>query len=144
MRNQFPYPYSAADANQWFKRLESQLPLTSFALTVDDKLVGGIGLILQDDVHRRSAEIGSWLGEDHWGRGIATAAVRTFTRYGFQAFDLLRIYACVFSWNPASMRVLEKAGYVREGVMRQSVVKGEHVLDAVLFAFTRDLLGTTV
>jgi RimJ/RimL family protein N-acetyltransferase len=139
MRNLFPHPYTAADADAWLKVLEMRNPLTNFAVTVSDELVGGLGLSLGSDVHFRTAELGYWLGEDFWGRGIATAAVRAFTRYGFDAFDLLRIFAGVFSWNPASMRVLEKAGYVREGVLRKSVVKDGHVLDQAVYAMTGDI-----
>ena len=86
----------------------------------------------------RTAEIGYWLGENFWGRGIAPAAVRAFTGYGFQTFNLLRMFAGVFSWNPASMRVLEKVGFKREGVMRHDVVKEDQVLDRAIYAITRE------
>ena len=99
-------------------------------------------MTLQEDVYRRSAEIGYWLGESFWGRGIVTAAVRTVTRFAFDTFDLVRIFAFVFAWNHASGRVLEKAGYLREGVMRQSVFKEGQMIDAFLYAITRDQLPT--
>jgi RimJ/RimL family protein N-acetyltransferase len=140
MRNAFPHPYTDADADAWLKELESRNLLTNFAIIVDSQFAGGIGLTLRGDVHFRSAEFGYWLGQDFWGRGIATAAVKAFTRYGLAAHDLLRMYAGVYSWNPASMRVLEKAGYVREGVLRKSVVKGGHVLDQVVYAMTDEML----
>jgi RimJ/RimL family protein N-acetyltransferase len=103
---------------------------------VHGEAVGGIGLTLKNDVERCSAEIGYWLGEAVWGRGIATAAVQALTDYGFKAFGLTRIFAVPFANNPASMRVLEKVGYVREGVMRRSAIKGGVVLDQVLYAIT--------
>ena len=140
MRNVFPHPYTEADADAWFVELAKRDPLTNFVIAVDDQFAGGVGLYLRSDVHYRSAEIGYWLGRDYWGRGIGTAAVRAFTRYAFAAHDLLRIYAGVFSSNPASMRVLEKAGYVREGVLRKSVVKDGHVLDMVMYAMTDEML----
>jgi [ribosomal protein S5]-alanine N-acetyltransferase len=141
MRDRFPHPYSVADAEAWLALVPTQSPVTNFAIATADvltgELIGGIGLMLQDDVFRRGAELGYWLGEAHWGRGIATAAVKAFTRYAFEAHDLLRIFAGVFSWNPGSMRVLEKAGYSREGVLRQSVVKDGQMLDKMLYAVTR-------
>jgi ribosomal-protein-alanine N-acetyltransferase len=141
MRDRFPHPYKLADAETWLALVSTQSPATNFAIAAADELIGGIGLMLQDDVFRCGAELGYWLGENYWGRGIATAAVRAFTRYAFEAHDLLRVFAGVFSWNPGSMRVLEKAGYVREGVLRQSVVKDGQVLDKMLYAATRDELN---
>jgi RimJ/RimL family protein N-acetyltransferase len=138
--DRFPYPYTLADADDWITRTTSGSPLTCCAITVAYEVVGGIGLILQEGIHRRSADLGYWLGESVWGRGIATAAVRAYIRYGFNTFDLLRIYAGVFSWNPTSMRVLEKAGFIREGVLRQHVEKDGQILDLVLYAMTRDML----
>ena len=117
----------------------TQNPLTNFAIEVGGEYAGGIGLTLESDVFYRSAEIGYWLGEPFWGGGIATAAVRTFTKFAFDNFDLLRIFANVFAWNPASGHVLEKAGYLREGVMRQCVCKQGEVTDAFLYAITRDM-----
>jgi RimJ/RimL family protein N-acetyltransferase len=100
--------------------------------------VGGIGLDLQADVHRHSAEIGYWLGAAHWGHGIATEAVRAVTAHGFSALDLCRIFAGVFAWNPASGRVLEKAGYTLEGRLRQAVIKDGQALDVVVYAILRE------
>jgi [ribosomal protein S5]-alanine N-acetyltransferase len=142
--DRFPYPYTLADADDWIARTTSSNPLTCCGITVADEVVGGIGLLLQEGIHRHCADLGYWLGERVWNRGIATAAVRAFTRYGFQAFDLRRIYAGVFSCNPASMRVLEKAGFLREGVLRQSVVKDKQILDLILYAFTRDMLAESI
>ncbi len=138
MRDRFPHPYTVNDAETWLALVSTQSPATNFAIATAEELIGGIGLDLQNDVFRRSAELGYWLGESYWGRGIATVVVRAFTRYAFEAHDLLRVFAGVFSWNPGSMRVLEKAGYVREGILRQSVVKDGQVLDKMLYAATRD------
>jgi [ribosomal protein S5]-alanine N-acetyltransferase len=142
MRDLFPHPYTLVEADAWLTVALQQNPVTKFAIAVDGEAVGGIGLTLQDDVYRRSAEIGYWLGESFWGRGIVTAAVRTVTRFAFDTFDLTRIFANVFAWNPASGRVLEKAGYLREGVLRQSVFKEGQMIDAFLYAITRDQFGT--
>ena len=138
LRDRFPYPYTAADAERWTREAPSTIPETHFAIAVGAEAVGGAGLELQQDVHRRSAEIGYWLGEPYWGRGIATEAVRALTAFGFRMFDLCRIYACVFEWNPASMRVLEKAGYSLEGRLRKSVTKDGQTIDQLLYAILRE------
>ena len=93
----FPHPYTLVEADKWLAISSQQNPVTKFVIAVDNEAVGGIGLTLQEDVYRRSAEIGYWLGESFWGRGIVTAAVRVFTRFGFDTFDLTRIFANVFA-----------------------------------------------
>ena len=139
VRDRFPHPYTLADAEAWVARAAAAVPETQFALEVDGEAAGGIGLFLQQDVERFSAEIGYWLGEAYWGRGITTAAVRRFTEYAFEAFELCRIYANVFAWNEASSRVLEKAGYQLEGRLRRAAVKDGQVVDGLLYAVTREL-----
>ncbi len=137
LRDAFPYPYTATDAQEWIALVTSMHPSTNFALDVDGKAVGGIGLKMQDDVHRRSAEIGYWLGREYWGRGIATEALKALTEHAFANFDLCRIYAMVFAWNPASSKVLEKAGYVLEGRLRKAIQKEGKMTDALLYASVR-------
>ena len=139
VRDRFPHPYTLADAAQWVAHTAAADPETQFAIEVDGEAAGGIGLFLQEDVARFSAELGYWLGEAHWGRGIMTGAVHAFTEYAFNAFELCRIYAFVFEWNPASRRVLEKAGYSLEGRMRRSAVKDGRVLDQFLYAAVREV-----
>jgi ribosomal-protein-alanine N-acetyltransferase len=141
VRDRFPHPYTLADAEAWVARAPAAEPETQFAIEVGGEAAGGVGVFLQEDVERFSAEIGYWLGEAHWGRGIATAVVRRFTDYAFEAFDLCRIYANVFAWNPASGRVLAKAGYQLEGRLRQSAVKDGQVLDGLLYATVRQFRG---
>jgi [ribosomal protein S5]-alanine N-acetyltransferase len=138
VRDHFPSPYTLDDAERWIDDSVAAAPVTQFAIEVDGEAAGGIGVFLKQDVERRGAEIGYWLGEDHWGRGIMTDTVREFTARAFGEFDLLRIYAVVFEWNPASCRVLEKAGYALEGRLRRSVVKDGHVMDQLLYAVVRD------
>ena len=137
MRDRFPHPYTAADARDWTTRVSTQSPVANFAIVVDGEVVGGIGLEPGTDVFRRSAEIGYWLGEPFWGRGIATEALRAMTEYAFEHFDICRLEAGVFDWNPASARVLEKAGYTLEGRARLSVVKEGRVGDRLLYALVR-------
>lgn len=143
VRDRFPHPYTLADAESWVMRASAARPETQFAIEVDGEAAGGVGVFLQEDVERFSAEIGYWLGESYWGRGIATAVVRRFTDYAFEAYDLCRLYANVFAWNPASGRVLEKAGYQLEGNLRQSAVKDGQVLDGLLYARVREFGGVT-
>ncbi len=95
----------------------------------------GIGVA---GVNRHSAEIGYWLGEPFWGQGIATKAVRALTEYAFAHLDLVRIYGTVFEWNPASARVLEKAGYTHEGRLRKSITKDGKIIDQLLYAIVRE------
>ena len=137
LRDVFPFPYTEDDARIFLARTVPQTPPTNLAIEVDGEAAGGIGLHLQQDVHRRTAEIGYWLSETHWGRGIMTEAVVAMTNYGFEQFDLLRVEAVVFARNPASMRVLEKSGFEREGWLRQSVTKDGETMDAALYALLR-------
>jgi len=137
LRDAFPHPYTLSNAEHWIRSANSATPVTNFAIVVDGTAVGGIGLVLKDDVFRRSAEIGYWLGEEYWGRGIVTEAVRAVTDYAFATFDLCRVYAGVFEWNPASMRVLEKAGYEFECRMRKSVIKDGETIDELIYAIVR-------
>ncbi len=138
MRDRFPHPYTDEDARRWVEINTTVFPETNFAICVEGAAVGGIGIVRGEDVHRRSAEIGYWLGEDAWGRGIATVAVRAFTDWAFASFGLARIHADVFAWNPASMRVLEKAGYTLEGRLRRSVFKDGEFTDQLIYAVVRE------
>lgn len=137
LRDRFPHPYTRGDAEIWLGLVADEDPQTNFAIAVQGEAVGGIGIVLQDDVARRSAEIGYWLGRAFWGRGIATAAVRAVTGWAFDRFDLCRLHAGVFAWNPASTRVLEKAGYALEGRLRQAVTKDGQTIDQLLYAIVR-------
>jgi len=132
-----PHPYTLNDADEWIARAGAKLPATDFAIVVRDEAVGGIGIEIGRDVFHRSAEIGYWLGEAHWGRGIATEAVRAITEYAFVTFDLCRLHAGVFEWNPASMRVLEKAGYELEARHRKNVTKDGETIDRLVYALVR-------
>jgi len=138
LRDRFSYPYTVRDARNWLDMVVDEKPETSFAIDVAGEAVGGIGFTPQHDVARRSAEIGYWLGEPFWGRGIATEALVAVTDYAFANFDLCRLYAHVFDWNGASARVLEKAGYVFEGRLRKSVTKDGQTIDQLMYAIIRD------
>ena len=136
--DQHPYPYGIGDAEEWIQHAIQQSPETIFAIASATEAIGCIGMLRQNDVARLSAEVGYWLGEPFWGRGIATAALKALTEYAFAEFDLLRLYATVMEWNPASARVLEKAGYQYEGLMRKSAIKDGQVIDQWLYAIVRE------
>ncbi len=137
LRDGFPHPYTMDDAHWWIAHANAQEPATHFAIAVDGQAVGGIGLLLQQDVARKSAEIGYWLGRKYWGRGIVTEAVEAFTNYAFEEFDLNRVYALAFEGNAASARVLEKAGFQYEGLLRKAVFKHGQLLDQLAYAKIR-------
>jgi RimJ/RimL family protein N-acetyltransferase len=132
--DRFPHPYSKRDARAWVKGVTRQLPCTHFAIAADGVLAGGIGLMLQGDMRKGTAEVGYWLGEPFWGRGLMTGALDAFAFRAFGAFKLRRIYAYVLEWNPASARVLEKAGFRLEGRLRRSAFKDGAVADELLYA----------
>jgi len=138
LRDQFPHPYRRADARRWLQHITSVTPDTNFAIDVNGQAVGGIALVLQDDVERCSAEVGYWLSEQYWGRGIATAALKAITEHAFKHLNLTRVFAVPFARNEASIRVLEKAGYICEGRLRRSAIKEEMVLDQLMYARTDD------
>jgi [ribosomal protein S5]-alanine N-acetyltransferase len=145
LRDQFPHPYTAADAAGWVAFASKQERATALAIEVESQAVGGVSLRLQDDVERVTAEIGYWLGKAFWSRGIMTAAVRAMTRHGFEQFSLTRIFAVPFAANVASHKVLVNAGYTREGVLRRSAIKDGSVTDQLLFAITdRDLQARAI
>jgi len=134
LTDRFPHPYTDADADFWFALVGKTAQPTHWAIEVEGQAVGGIGFELGDGVRAKSGHFGYWLGEPYWGRGIMTAAVRVTSEHVFDKFDVVRLEAPVFEWNPASMRVLEKCGFVREGVLRRSVLKDGQLIDSVLYA----------
>ncbi|HTI69067.1 MAG TPA: GNAT family protein [Candidatus Limnocylindria bacterium] len=138
VRDHFPYPYELAHAEAFINLIGEDQPPRCLGIEVDGEMAGGVGLILGEDIHHRSAEIGYWLGEPYWGQGIATEAVGALVEYGFEQFDLVRVFAEVFDVNRASARVLEKAGFQLEGRLRSAVCKRGQVHDAFLYARIRN------
>jgi len=138
LRDLFPQPYILKDANDWLARVSRQSPPLNLAITIDDRFIGGIGLAPGSDIHRVSAEVGYWLGEEFWGRGIAACALRGFTHYAFTTFpDLNRVFAYVDEDHPSSIRVLEKAAYRREGHILGAAIKHGQIRNQFLYAITR-------
>lgn len=136
LRDAFPHPYTIVDAHRFLEGVAAQDPETYFCIAVNDEPVGGIGFVIQDDVERFSAEIGYWLSEEHWGRGIVVEALRAVTAHAMDTHELHRLYATPYDWNHASVRVLEKAGYLFEGRLRQAVFKEGQLVDKLMYAYT--------
>ena len=139
LRDRFPFPYGIEQARAFLGWVTRQASPAVWAIVVDGEAAGGIGIELHTDVERVSAEIGYWLGETMWGRGIATEALKAVTAEAFKRFDITRLYALPFADHAASVRVLEKAGYVREGHLRQSAIKNGKIRDQLLFAAYKPL-----
>jgi RimJ/RimL family protein N-acetyltransferase len=134
LRDRFPFPYGLEQAHTFLGWITRQPTPTVWAIDVKNEAVGGIGIELHSDVERVSAEIGYWLGQEFWNRGIATEALRAVTQEVFKRFEITRLYAVPFADHTASVRVLEKAGYVREGHLRQSAIKNGKIRDQLQFA----------
>ena len=138
LRDAFPHPYGIEDARRFIGMARRKSPQTFFAIAVSGKLAGGIGYTTHSDVERIGAEVGYWVGHEFWGRGVATAALVLLTGHAFRANpELRRLYAVPYASNPASARVLEKAGYLREGTLRQSAIKDGRVLDQWMYSTLR-------
>jgi [ribosomal protein S5]-alanine N-acetyltransferase len=129
LRDYIPQPYSIADARDYIALQQSVNPVQHFAIIHNGILAGGCGIIVKEDVYRKTAEIGYWIAEPCWGLGIATAAVKLLTAYAFDAFDIVRLQAEVFEHNKASMKVLQKNGYIQEAIHRGAVIKNGVLLD---------------
>jgi RimJ/RimL family protein N-acetyltransferase len=134
LRDRFPHPYTAADARQFIQSIAQARPTTSFAIAVNNDAVGGISFAPGADVERYSAEVGYWLAEPVWGRGIAPEAIRLLSQYAFETCNMLRLFALPFADNVRSIRALEKAGYTREAILRASSVKDGVPKDQALYA----------
>jgi ribosomal-protein-alanine N-acetyltransferase len=135
LRDRFPHPYTRRNGQDFIKLARQMHPETFFAIAVSGIAVGGVGFVMGQDVERVSAETGYWLGEEFWGRGIATDALRGLTRYALEHHELTRLFALPFADNVASCRVLEKAGYVMEARLRRSAIKDGEIKDQLQYAF---------
>ena len=135
LRDAFPHPYAVADAREFIASLRGRTPETAFAIEVGGEAAGTAGFVLRHDVERVSAEIGYWLAEPFWGRGIATEVLGALTAYAVATHKLTRVYAVPFAWNTASCRVLEKNGYVLEARLRRSAIKDGVIADQLQYAF---------
>ena len=137
LAHRFPHPYTDADADAWLEQISREPGHLRWAIEVNGDAVGGIGAEPGEGIFAQTGNFGYWLGEAFWGRGIMTAAVRSTADYALKVLDLARLESPVFEWNPASMRVLEKCEFQREGVRRKGVFKDGQIIDAVIYALVK-------
>lgn len=137
LRDRFPHPYYEEHGKKFLQHMTTQNPCNVWAIEVNGEAAGGIGIERLSDVEHVSAEIGYWLGEAYWNRGVVTDALRLVTDEVFRTTDVMRIFALPFADNAGSVRVLEKAGYVREGTLRDSAIKDGQLRDQFLYAIYR-------
>lgn len=140
LRDGLPYPYTVADAESYIQAMlnADQDSVYAFAITADDKVIGSIGVFRKDNIHRCTAEMGYYIAEPWWGKGIGTIAVKEISTYIFQNTDIIRIFADPFAYNTASCRVLEKAGFIFEGTLRKNAVKNGIVQDMKMYALVKE------
>lgn len=138
LRDSFPQPYTIHDARHWIEHNQKFNPAQNFAIEFDGKLAGTIGSERGKDELRTNMELGFWVAESFWGRGIATEAVKIYTKYIFEKFDIHRIFAQVYDYNGQSMNVLEKAGYIPEAILKKAYIKQDTVGDIFQYVIIRD------
>jgi len=139
LRDGFPNPYSLGNAREWLKMiLPENFPPRYFAIIVNNQLVGSIGLVSKTDIYRRNFEIGYFLSEEYWDRGIITASIKMATSYAFKEFDIVRVYAEPFSDNTGSRKALERAGYICEAILRRNVIKNGIFKDSCIYSVLKE------
>ena len=138
VRDYFPHPYTVKQAQEWVSMQQGKKPVTNFAIEVDGQLAGGIGLLPKEDIYRCSMEIGYWIGQPFWGRGVASEAVRILVDAVWKEYpQVVRIFAEVFAHNTASGRVLEKNGFQLESIRKNAVIKNGHIGDDMVWILLR-------
>lgn len=134
MTDGFPHPYTVENARAFIAMATKDDPVHIFAIEVEGKAVGGIGIHPQADVMKKNAELGYWLAEAYWGKGIVTAAIKQMIEFAFSTYDITRIYARPFGNNTASQKVLQKAGFVLEARIEKNIFKNGEFLDELIYA----------
>ncbi len=134
LRDQFPHPYTRNDGTRFLKMLDSNDQLIVFAIDYEGEYAGNIGLVLETDVYRKSAEIGYFLGEPYWNKGIMTKAVNLTVTHAFESLKLIRIHCGVYEYNKASQRVLQKCGFEKEGIFKKAIYKKGQIWDEIRYA----------
>ncbi len=129
VRDGLPHPYTILDADNYIRMVQAQPYIQNFAIEVEGEAVGGVGIVPLTDVERLSAEVGYWLGESYWNRGITSEAVTLLVDYVFRQTEIIRLFASVYEYNPASMKVLEKVGFTRRAILRDAAIKNGQVID---------------
>lgn len=141
LRDGLPYPYTRRDAEEYITSMLStdKTKTFAFAITVGDQVVGSIGVFRCENIHFRTAEMGYYIGEPYWGKGLGTSAVNQACNYIYENTDIIRIFAEPFAYNKASCRVLEKAGFQVEGLLRNNAIKNGKVLDMRMYSLIKEL-----
>jgi len=134
LTNQFPHPYTKENGEVFITMATKKDPLTIFAIEINGQASGGIGLHLQQDIHCKNAELGYWLAEPYWGKGIITSAIKQMVAYGFKTFEIDRIFARPFENNIGSQKVLKKSGFILEGKFDKTLYKNGEYLDELIYA----------
>lgn len=137
VKDYLPHPYTIEDAISFIDLAKQEKTQIIFAIEWDNNFCGVIGLVAQTDVYKRTANIGYWIGEPFWNKGIATEAVRLITKYGLTELDFIRIHTGVFEYNTGSMRVLEKNGYEKDGIFKKSIFKNGKIWDEHRFSIIK-------
>jgi len=140
LRDGLPYPYTEQDGKEFISAMLSadENETFAFAITVDNMVLGSIGIFRQGNIHRQTAELGYYIAEEYWGKGIMAEAVKQICEYVFGNSDIIRIYAEPFAYNIASCRVLEKAGFQYEGTLRSNAVKNGKVIDMEMYSLLKE------
>ena len=139
LNDYFPHPYSEKDGEEFITKVLNNEFGAQKAIIVDEQAVGGVGIFPKTDNFRHTAELGYWLGEKYWKRGIMTDAVKEFTDYLFAHFPhLQKIYAQIFDFNTASQKVLQKAGFEREAILKKGAIKNGEVIDLHYYSIIKN------
>lgn len=140
LRDGLPYPYTEQDGIDYISAMLSadENDTFAFAITIEGKVIGSIGVFRQGNIHRQTAELGYYIAEEYWGKGIMTEAIKQICKYVFDKSDIIRIYAEPFAYNLASCRVLEKAGFQYEGTLRKNAVKNGKIIDMKMYSLLRN------
>lgn len=139
LRDGIPYPYTQTDAEFFINEMLNAAPdkIYPFAITANGELAGSIAVYRQDNIHFRTGELGYYIGERFWGKGIGTAAVKQICEFIFENTDIIRIFAEPFSYNKASCRVLEKSGFNYEGTLYSNAFKNDRITDMKMYALIK-------
>ncbi len=137
LTNGFPYPYTKEHAKSFIEMASNHDPIQIMAITIDETVVGGIGLHKQEDVYAKNMELGYWLGEPFWGKGIMTQAIGLMVGYGFETFDIVRIFGRPYGYNEGSKRVLEKAGFQQEAFIKGTFFKNGKFFDEFIYGIRK-------
>lgn len=141
LRDGLPYPYTEQDGIDYISAMLSadENETFAFAITVGSKVIGSISVFRQENIHKLTAELGYYIAEEYWGKGIMTEAVKKICEYVFSESDIIRIYAEPFANNAASCRVLEKAGFQYEGTLKNNAIKNGKVIDMKMYSLLKKI-----